>query len=285
MKYVGSIFWAMAICLLVAVVWAGEIDAPAGPSDAASAMYTMTDVYNRINNGTAGTKRTTTFGEPTAAAFEGGVPGSTGHTLTDLYNLASERARPTKTGQTECYYGNGDEGTCTCGDPNCPDGQDGALEKGVSWPTPRWTCYDDSKTVVDCSSGTRSTAVDHLTGLQWATDAHGADWQCDSWPNAITYCNDLDLGGYTDWRLPNINELLSLIDRSQYNPALPLYHPFTNLPTDPSANLSSYWTSNDCVCSANMWWTVVLSDGRLGKGVNNDPMFSLYHAWPVRGGQ
>ena len=283
MKYAKSVSWAMVVCWIAAPVWAGDIDAPAGPSDAASAMYTITDVYNRINNGTEGTKRTTTFGEPTAAAFEGGVPSSTGHTLTDLYNLASERSRPAKTGQTECYYDNGNEGTCTCGDPNCPNTQDGALEKGVSWPDPRWTCYNDSKTVVDCSSGSPSTAVDHLTGLQWAIDAHGTTFE--NWPDALDYCNDLDLGGYTDWRLPNINELLSLIDRSQYNPALPLDHPFTNLPSDPSSYLNQYWSSSDNVSNPDAVWSVVLSSGETSVGSNTSPTYSFYHVWPVRAGQ
>ena len=264
MKYAKSVSWAMVICLIVAPIWAGDIDAPAGPSDAASAMYTITDVYNRINNGTEGTKRTTTFGEPTAAAFEGGVPGSTGRTLTDLYDLASERSRPAKTGQTESE--------------SCATGDDGNLQKGVSWPDPRWTCYNDSKTVVDCGSESRSTAVDNLTGLQWMIYATWYFVGPKTWPDALTYCNDLDYGGYTDWRMPNINEWRSLIDWSECSPPLPADHPFMG-----SFFPGSYWSSSTPVEHTNYAWGINMNTGQIGyieKGLASTSYF-----YAVRGGQ
>ena len=33
-----------------------------------------------------------------------------------------------------------------------------------------------------------------------------------TWSNAISYCESLSLGGRTDWRLPNVNELRSIIN-------------------------------------------------------------------------
>ena len=53
------------------------------------------------------------------------------------------------------------------------------------------------------------------TGLQWQDNAV-VDTNQHIWRNAVNYCNNLSLGGYTDWRLPSIKELESTID---YDPA------------------------------------------------------------------
>ena len=37
---------------------------------------------------------------------------------------------------------------------------------------------------------------------------------------ATTYCEALELGGYTDWRLPTIEELMAISDKSKENPAI-----------------------------------------------------------------
>ncbi|MBF0539459.1 MAG: hypothetical protein HQL03_14530, partial [Nitrospirae bacterium] len=77
----------LTISLLFVAVFSGEaraggtgtLDAPAAPTNANSAMYTLTDIYNQLNTGTAGTKRTTTFGEPSGAPAD-----ATGFTLNDI---------------------------------------------------------------------------------------------------------------------------------------------------------------------------------------------------------
>ena len=67
---------------LTGLIRAGDLDAPAGPYDPASAMYTLEDVYNRQDNGAAGSKRTGGFTEPASA------PGSTGHTVDEIMGKA-----------------------------------------------------------------------------------------------------------------------------------------------------------------------------------------------------
>ncbi len=164
-----------------------------------------------------------------------------------------------KTGQTALYA----------------TGDDGDLQKGVAWPSPRFTDNGDS------------TVKDNLTGLIWLQDAN-----CDgvmAWSNALDQANELydgcsDCGGTDedcglsddssagDWRLPNVRELQSLIDFGEYNPILPSGHPFTGVQS------SDYWSSTTNADDTSTAWRVYLSDG----SVVSDDKSSVYYVWPVR---
>ena len=52
--------------------------------------------------------------------------------------------------------------------------------------------------------------TDSTTGLEWQDNSE-TGWASRTWIESIDYCEDLTLGDYTDWRLPNINELKSII--------------------------------------------------------------------------
>ena len=56
---------------------------------------------------------------------------------------------------------------------------------------------------------------DTVSGLVWAADYTGALYGT----AAIQYCNDLEYAGHSDWRLPNKNELYSLVNLKKYSPA------------------------------------------------------------------
>jgi Protein of unknown function (DUF1566) len=81
------------------------------------------------------------------------------------------------------------------------------------------------------------TVRDNLTGLMWLKNAD-CFGQFRTWAQALTDANTLSNGtcGLTDgsvagdWRLPNVKELLSLIDYGHFDPALPAGHPFVNVP-------------------------------------------------------
>jgi len=74
------------------------------------------------------------------------------------------------------------------------------------------------------------TITDSATGLIWQKCSAGLGTtlgNCStgsissySWSSAISYCEGLTLGGRSDWRLPNINELGSIIDYTKYVPAI-----------------------------------------------------------------
>jgi hypothetical protein len=76
--------WLSLIFLMVPNIgWSGDLNAPDGPAGAASAMYTLEDLYNRLNAGTAGTKRSGSFAEPSSGPTAG-----TGHTIDDIMGKA-----------------------------------------------------------------------------------------------------------------------------------------------------------------------------------------------------
>jgi hypothetical protein len=77
--------------------------------------------------------------------------------------------------------------------------EDGATQRGVSWPNPRF---------VDNGDG---TITDRMTGLIWLKFS-GIGGQ--NWSDAITYCENLTTGA-NDWRMPNIRELMSLMNYSR----------------------------------------------------------------------
>lgn len=151
---------------------------------------------------------------------------------------------------------------------------DGDLEKGVTWPNPRFTDNGDG------------TVTDNLTGLIWLKDANCSDLRFpppQEWYYALWIARELASGacGLTDgsnagdWRLPNVKELQSLIDFGNYNPALPSGHPFINVQSD------NYWSSTSYTYFEADMWYVSLNTGYVGK----IQYIHFNYVWPVRGGQ
>ena len=161
-----------------------------------------------------------------------------------------------KTGQTTCYDAAGAVIACA------NTGQDGDLKKGVTWPSPRFT--------VD---GTGDCVTDNLTGLMWVKNP---DSTLRNWASAMTYANNLTLCGYDDWRLPNVNELESLLNAEQANTA-------TWLNTQGFSNVQAdyYWSSSTYAGDTAYAWVVDMWSGSVG-GYNKT---NTYYVWPVRAGQ
>jgi len=70
-----------------------------------------------------------------------------------------------------------------------------------------------------------------------------------NWFDALEYCEDLELAGYDDWRLPNINEVMSIYDNSNSNFTI---GNFNYAPTGIGLWSSTYYPQNNQYVYAGM---------------------------------
>jgi len=73
----------------------------------------------------------------------------------------------------------------------------------------------------DFSDQDNGTVEDVATGLIWQQKDDGQTY---NWPQALAYCQNLNLAGKGDWRLPNVKELEGIVDYSRHAPALDEQH-------------------------------------------------------------
>ncbi|SFV52823.1 odd Oz/ten-m homolog 4 [hydrothermal vent metagenome] len=110
---------------------------------------------------------------------------------------------------------------------------DGYYEKGV---TPRYSRRGD-------------IVIDHITKLQWQDDIE-AKTITKNWEDAKTYCSNLTLDGYSNWRLPTIVELQSIMVDAKV-PAID-----TTVFLNYDSSTSKYWSSTRHVTNADYAWGV-----------------------------
>jgi len=182
--------------------------------------------------------------------------------------VAAPLASLPKTGQTLCYNSDGYVRDCSTN-----TGQDGYLQKGVTWPSPRFTDNGDL------------TITDKLTGLMWTKNGNApgpvacTPGVAKTWQGALDYVTCLNANNYlshSDWRLPNRIELLSPINYGPPNPATWLIEQgFSDV-------YYYYWSSTTYAPDAKYAWQVVMYSGQVSfsykDGINGN-------VWPVRTGQ
>lgn len=117
---------------------------------------------------------------------------------------------------------------------------------------------------------------DRHTGLIWSRNADpvGEPLTWEQALAAVAAYNRTAAHGATDWRIPNIRELESLVDLSADSPALSAVHPFLQV-------RDVYWSSTTSVYEPRYAWALYTRDGMIGVGFKPEAQFYL---WPVRGG-
>jgi len=169
-------------------VLAGDLNPTSGPTDAGSAMYTLEDIYNRLDGAQASAP--TGFTEPTSG------PASTGKTLTEVYNKANDVMNSIPSTPSGCTPN-------SSASPVFTDNGNGTVT--------------DNRT---CLIWLQDASCADLPG----TDTNGKA----NWDTAKTAASSLANGtcGLTDgsqagdWHLPTIQELQSLVHYGYYSPAM-----------------------------------------------------------------
>lgn len=144
--------------------------------------------------------------------------------------------------------------------------------------TPDYTsCYvrlvhgEKSTEPADLVDNGDGTVTDNKTGLMW----QGGEGECCSgWLGALSFCEGSTLAGYTDWRLPNIKELESIVNTLKNDPAIDTAF-F-------GATLSrGYWSSTVLSSNTHFGWKVNFEDGLINHySAEEEPLVSRC----VRGG-
>ena len=182
-----------------------------------------------------------------------------------------------QTGQTMCWDSNGVMINCA------GTGQDGDIQAGVMLPSPRFTPNGDG------------TIYDNLTGLTWLKDAN-CPTEARTWDEAFADIKELNssqtmngrlcddyIANFTDWRLPNVRELQSLINYEYFGPALSNgsgMAQWTDGDIFTDIQLSGYWTSNSGAGNATLAGFVDFASG----GVSGLDKLEGLFVTAVRGG-
>jgi hypothetical protein len=99
------------------------------------------------------------------------------------------------------------------------------------------------------------TVTDITTGLMWQQgEARSMVWEA-----SLAYCEQLELAGYDDWRLPNVRELSSLIDDERKKPSIDTSH-------FPGCRPSPYWSSTTHAKHPDFAWSVGFDDAATIRG-------------------
>ena len=105
------------------------------------------------------------------------------------------------------------------------------------------------------------TVIDTETNIMWTRNGWRADFfSAEKWEDAQNRCREFNLGGYTDWRLPTIDEWKSILDTDQEYPALVSPNPFEDIIVH-----MPYWSGSRFVYSLENVSENVLADGTSGR--------------------
>jgi len=113
------------------------------------------------------------------------------------------------------------------------------------------------------------TIIDKRSGLMWQRETFPSAL---NWKDALAHCENLTLDNYSDWRLPNIKEILSIVDFAVTNPAI-----YSEFPTQSAF----YWSSTSHTQNYYKAWGVEFDFGSTA----NKEKILLHYVRAVRGGQ
>jgi hypothetical protein len=93
--------------------------------------------------------------------------------------------------------------------------------------------------------------LDNTTSLIWSVE----ETKRLTWKKAQSAVGELRVAGFDDWRLPTVDELFMLADRTKHSPAIDKSY-------FPRCHSDWYWTNTPAACSPGVCaWVVVFGFG------------------------
>ena len=129
--------------------------------------------------------------------------------------------------------------------------ENGALESVAKTKTGSVLCVRvrDYDAPANRFTAAAETVRDSVSGLMWQKQAVASR----TWAEALNYCEEISTADKFDWRLPNRNELASLINYEKANGAASDF---------PAIAAKGFWTSTSSV-AGNEAWTVDFESGKI----------------------
>jgi hypothetical protein len=127
------------------------------------------------------------------------------------------------------------------------------------------------------------TVTHNKIGLMWMRCALGQNWngatctgigQAYNWQEALQAAEDSSFAGYSDWRLPDIKELSSIVEQACVEPAI-------NATVFPATPLTGFWSASPYALVAYSAWGVLFGNGN--DGISGES--AGFRVRLVRGGQ
>ncbi|GAH65142.1 unnamed protein product [marine sediment metagenome] len=133
-----------------------------------------------------------------------------------------------------------------------------------------------SKRFIAKTIGVDNVVIDLATGLMWSKFGNGYinnGGAAITWPLAIAHPIGKTFAGFTDWRLGNVLELISIINFAAFNPAI--YDEFFAVYSHFAA-----WTGTTYIVDDTVAWTVNFLTGLVG----NEDKTATHAFYCCRGG-
>lgn len=124
------------------------------------------------------------------------------------------------------------------------------------------------------TASNQKTITDNNTGLVWQQALSKKSF---TWNDALAYCEELEYAGFSDWRLPEPQEILTIVDYGRSGIRLNKLY-FTDIPEKSSGN--AFWTSKTFKDDPESAWTFSPQSGALPLPVSKT---DIYHVMCVRG--
>jgi hypothetical protein len=134
-------------------------------------------------------------------------------------------------------------GSPTCVDPSWAEWPIPNAEVEVTAGAPNLESYTDNAD---------GTVTDNVTELMWQQLTPPMNY---TEPESLAYCASLRIAGYSDWRLPSVIELVSIVDTGTYNPSIDsTFFPGTSA-------VGFYWSSTQFAGDPGSMWGVYFNNG------------------------